>query len=111
MSKALLRVPSEIINVSSFRPSQKSIVATSGKYTHGLARVTAQFPRKYRFSSSWYIQLISSLAGDYTVIVSAFEPQQTGPYTLTIDSFARFSVAAIAQEGAGMYRKTVKGTW
>ncbi|KAE9408723.1 hypothetical protein BT96DRAFT_807713, partial [Gymnopus androsaceus JB14] len=93
-------------------PSQKSIAATSGRYTHGLARVTTQLSRKCYFILRLVHSAYSlSLAGDYTVIVSAFEPHQTGPYTLAVNSFARFSVAAIPQEGAGMYRKTIKGTW
>ncbi|KAF9073543.1 hypothetical protein BDP27DRAFT_1390928 [Rhodocollybia butyracea] len=75
-------------------PSQKNIVATSGKYTHGLAQVTA---------------LLSP--GNYSVIISAFEPYQSGPYTLNVQSFAKFDIKAIPQEGAGMYRKAAKGAW
>ncbi|KIK69012.1 hypothetical protein GYMLUDRAFT_53518 [Collybiopsis luxurians FD-317 M1] len=75
-------------------PSQKNIVATSGVYTRGLARVTTQLS-----------------PGHYSVIISAFEPSQTGSYTLTVNSFAEFDIGVIPQEGAGMYRKTVKGAW
>ncbi|KAF5383408.1 hypothetical protein D9757_006162 [Collybiopsis confluens] len=82
------------IQLICFRPSQKNITATSGMYTYGLARVTTQLA-----------------PGDYTVIISAFEPFQTGAYTLTVNSFAQFDMSTIPQEGAGMYRKTAKGSW
>ncbi|KAJ4483777.1 hypothetical protein J3R30DRAFT_3284463 [Lentinula aciculospora] len=75
-------------------PAPKSVVATSGSYAHGLARLTEQL-----------------LPGDYSIIVSTFEPQQTGAFSLSVNSFASFDVTPIPQEGAGMYRKTVKGMW
>ncbi|KAJ3709385.1 hypothetical protein C8R42DRAFT_693068 [Lentinula raphanica] len=75
-------------------PAQKSIAATSGSYTHGLARLTAQLA-----------------PGDYTIIISTFEPYQSGSFSLSVNSFASFDIVSIPQEGAGMYRKTVKGTW
>ncbi|KAJ3715961.1 hypothetical protein DFJ43DRAFT_1126860 [Lentinula guzmanii] len=75
-------------------PAQKSIAATSGSYTHGLARLTTQLA-----------------PGDYSIIISTFEPYQTGPFSLTVNSFASFDVTPIPQEGAGMYRRTVKGIW
>ncbi|KAJ3824781.1 hypothetical protein F5880DRAFT_1479544, partial [Lentinula raphanica] len=79
-------------------PAQKSIAATSGSYTHGLARLTAQLARNV-------------IAGDYTIIISTFEPYQSGSFSLSVNSFASFDIVSIPQEGAGMYRKTVKGTW
>jgi hypothetical protein len=50
-------------------------------------------------------------AGDYTVILSAFEPDQTGKFTLKVESTSRFELKSIPQEGAGMYVKTVRGEW
>lgn len=51
-------------------------------------------------------------AGDYTVILSAFEPQiHLGPFTLSVDSSRRFDLTAIPQEGAGMYARVSKGEW
>jgi len=50
-------------------------------------------------------------AGDYTVLVSAFEPHHMGPFSLRVESSHSFDVNAIPQEGAGMYSKTVRGAW
>ncbi|KIK39167.1 hypothetical protein CY34DRAFT_770204 [Suillus luteus UH-Slu-Lm8-n1] len=74
--------------------SQKEVVAHSGPYTYGHARVAAHLA-----------------PGDYTVILSAFEPDQTGKFTLKVESPTRFEIKAIPQEGAGMYVKTVRGEW
>ncbi|KAJ3986206.1 hypothetical protein F5890DRAFT_1572426 [Lentinula detonsa] len=53
----------------------------------------------------------NGFSGDYSIIISTFEPYQTGPFSLTVNSFASFDVTPIPQEGAGMYRRTVKGIW
>ncbi|KAG2740037.1 cysteine proteinase, partial [Suillus brevipes Sb2] len=74
--------------------SQKEVVAHSGPYTYGHARVAAHLP-----------------PGDYTVVLSAFELDQTGKFTLKVESPSRFEIKAIPQEGAGMYVKTVRGEW
>ncbi|KAG1772088.1 hypothetical protein EDD22DRAFT_1021042, partial [Suillus occidentalis] len=74
--------------------SQKEVVAHSGPYTYGHARVAAHLA-----------------PGDYTVVLSAFEPDQTGKFTLKVESPSRFEIKAIPQEGAGMYVKTVRGEW
>ncbi|KAG1781967.1 hypothetical protein EV702DRAFT_1192623 [Suillus placidus] len=74
--------------------SQKEVVAHSGPYTYGHARVAAHLA-----------------PGDYTVVLSAFEPDQTGKFTLKVESPSQFEIKAIPQEGAGMYVKTVRGEW
>lgn len=55
--------------------------------------------------------IIFITAGDYTVILSAFEPRHMGPYTIRVESSHRFDFKAIPQEGAGMYTKTIRGSW
>lgn len=51
-------------------------------------------------------------AGDYTMILSAFEPQiHLGQFTLKIESSRQFDLASIPQEGAGMYVRVSKGEW
>lgn len=50
-------------------------------------------------------------AGDYTLIVSAFEPYHTGPYTLRVECSTPFDVKSIPQEGSGLRTKVVKDTW
>ncbi|KAG2142326.1 uncharacterized protein EDB93DRAFT_1158574 [Suillus bovinus] len=74
--------------------SQKEVVAHSGPYTYGHARVAAHLA-----------------PGDYTVVLSAYEPDQMGKFTLKVESPARFEIKAIPQEGAGMYVKTIRGKW
>ncbi|KIK34500.1 hypothetical protein CY34DRAFT_786313 [Suillus luteus UH-Slu-Lm8-n1] len=74
--------------------SQKEMVAHSGPYTYGHARVGAHLA-----------------PGDYTVVLSAFELDQTGKFTLKVESPSPFEIEAIPQEGAGMYVKTVRGEW
>lgn len=49
--------------------------------------------------------------GDYTLILSAFEPRHIGPLTLRVESSYRFDLKAIPQEGAGMYSKIIRGSW
>ncbi|KAI0821140.1 hypothetical protein BC629DRAFT_1435043 [Irpex lacteus] len=47
--------------------------------------------------------------GDYTVIVSAFEPRQTGPFSLKINCSTRIEVTPIPQEGSGMTADSAAG--
>ncbi|KAI0691496.1 hypothetical protein BC835DRAFT_1431695, partial [Cytidiella melzeri] len=49
--------------------------------------------------------------GDYTVIVSALEPRQTGPFSLKVDSSTRIELTPIPQEGSGMFSKLIRGSW
>ncbi|EEB93679.1 hypothetical protein MPER_07629 [Moniliophthora perniciosa FA553] len=75
-------------------PTEKDIVATSGRYSYGLARVTVRLA-----------------PGDYNIIVSAFEPYHTGEYTLNVASSSKLDIKSILQEGAGMFSKTIRGLW
>ncbi|KIJ25539.1 hypothetical protein M422DRAFT_273504 [Sphaerobolus stellatus SS14] len=49
--------------------------------------------------------------GQYTLIVSAFEPRQIGTYELSFKSLRAFDIEPLPTEGAGMYPKTILGTW
>ncbi|KAF9268466.1 cysteine proteinase [Marasmius fiardii PR-910] len=76
-------------------PSEKDVVATSGPYTYGVARILTQL-----------------LPGDYNVIVSIFEPGQLGDFKLNVASSLRFDLTSVLQEGAGLYPGRVrKGVW
>ncbi|KAJ7350713.1 hypothetical protein DFH08DRAFT_115762 [Mycena albidolilacea] len=77
-----------------FELAQKDLAATSGAYSYGLARLTKPLQ-----------------AGDYTIILSAFEPNQFGAFSLQVESSLAFDLKPIPQEGAGMYAKTVRGAW
>jgi len=74
--------------------TQNEVALSSGAYSYGLVRATRTLP-----------------VGDYTVIVSAFEPRHVGPFMLRIESSHRFDLKPISQEGAGMYHKVISGTW
>ena len=50
-------------------------------------------------------------AGSHTLIVSSFEPSQTGKYDLSIECDQPISIRTIPQEGAGMFSRTVSRTW
>ncbi|KAI9465176.1 hypothetical protein BJY52DRAFT_668504 [Lactarius psammicola] len=73
---------------------QSDIVATSGAYTYGFARLLADLPQ-----------------GDFTLAVSAFSPTHRGDFSLLVRSSRRVEVEPIPQEGAGMFSKTVRGEW
>jgi hypothetical protein len=50
-------------------------------------------------------------AGYYTLVVSTFEPQMHSNFSLTVECSHRFDLEALPLEGAGMFLKTIKGTW
>ncbi|KAJ7736872.1 hypothetical protein B0H16DRAFT_1572895 [Mycena metata] len=77
-----------------FDLTQKDLATTSGAYSYGLARLTKPLQ-----------------AGDYTIILSAFEPNQLGTFSFEMESSLAFDLKAIPQEGAGMYAKTKSGAW
>ncbi|KAF8841696.1 cysteine proteinase [Paxillus ammoniavirescens] len=75
--------------------AQKEVVISSGAYTYGHARAAANMA-----------------PGDYTVVLSAFEPQiHLGSFTLKVECSHRIDLTAIPQEGAGMYSRVTKGEW
>ena len=41
------------------------------------------------------------IAGDYTLVVSAFEPRHSGKFALRLECSERFELTPITQEGAG----------
>ncbi|KIK22314.1 hypothetical protein PISMIDRAFT_102567, partial [Pisolithus microcarpus 441] len=75
--------------------AQREVVATSGAYAYGYARAFANLS-----------------SGDYTVILSAFDPQvHLGAFTLRVESSRKFLLEPIPQEGAGMYARVTRGEW
>ncbi|WVQ94450.1 hypothetical protein IAU59_001529 [Kwoniella sp. CBS 9459] len=49
--------------------------------------------------------------GTYTLIVSAFEPGQTGPFSLAVEGTAPISIKPIPAEGAGMFSRVINDQW
>ncbi|KAI0645166.1 hypothetical protein C8Q79DRAFT_756199 [Trametes meyenii] len=70
------------------------LALSSGPYNHGYALASGQVP-----------------PGDYTLVVSAFEPRHTGRFDLRVESSDKFEITPVLQEGAGMFSKVVKGEW
>ncbi|KAI9511452.1 hypothetical protein F5148DRAFT_975182, partial [Russula earlei] len=77
-----------------FALTQSDIIATSGAYTYGFARLYADLPQ-----------------GDFTLVISAFLPTHLGEFSLLVCSTRWIEVDPIPQEGAGMFAKTIRGEW
>ncbi|KAF9420194.1 calpain 7, partial [Entomortierella beljakovae] len=73
----------------------KDIVAQSGEYRHGFC----------------YCEAPDLRPGQYTVVVSTYEPNQVGAYKLTMQSHVELALTPIPVEGAGMFKKILKGEW
>ncbi|KAF8589518.1 cysteine proteinase [Ramaria rubella] len=70
------------------------VVADTGDYSYGIAYGERDLK-----------------AGEYTLIVSSFEPRQQGAFELCLRSFRAFDLELLPAEGAGMYSKAIRGTW
>ncbi|KAG6828848.1 hypothetical protein H0H92_006607 [Tricholoma furcatifolium] len=90
---------------------KQELVASSGAYTYGMARVRKEISRESSNKPARKPSLSYMTAGDYTVILSAFEPHHMGPYSFKTDSSHSFDILPISQEGAGMYAKVIRGAW
>ncbi|KAG5646200.1 hypothetical protein DXG03_004026 [Asterophora parasitica] len=94
--------------------AESELTASSGAYSYGLARVRKEISRESDPNNQSRIYqrvLMLFAAGDYTVILSAFEPHHMGPYSLKVDSSQPFDLSPVPQEGAGMYTKIIRGAW
>lgn len=93
---------------------EQDVAASSGTYSYGHATVTRNLPREIYVSTrhgSNFSDLEFYIAGEYTVVLSSFDPAHQGRFSLHAQSSLRNSLALIPQEGAGMYTKTVRGEW
>ncbi|PCH36605.1 cysteine proteinase [Wolfiporia cocos MD-104 SS10] len=70
------------------------LAVSSGPYSYGFAHAAGDLP-----------------PGDYTLIVSSFEPQQLGQFKLRVESSLAFDLTPIPQEGAGMFSKVFRDAW
>ncbi|TFL06986.1 hypothetical protein BDV98DRAFT_557061 [Pterulicium gracile] len=77
-----------------FDLARKDIMVHSGAYSYGVARASGEIP-----------------PGAYTLVVSTFEAQQKGEFSLVVEGSHPFEIENIAQEGAGLYTHTTKGLW
>ncbi|KAJ8473861.1 hypothetical protein ONZ51_g7595 [Trametes cubensis] len=70
------------------------LALSSGPYSYGYALASGRVP-----------------PGDYTLVVSAFEPRHIGKFDLRVESSEKFEITPILREGAGMFSQTLKGQW
>lgn len=49
--------------------------------------------------------------GTYTLLVSSWEREQVGTYSLLAESSAPVTLSPIPQEGAGMFARSIQGRW
>ncbi|CAG8544795.1 17552_t:CDS:10 [Acaulospora colombiana] len=49
--------------------------------------------------------------GDYTIVVSTYDPDMIGDFTLTVASNITFKVTPLPPEGAGLFKRTIQGEW
>ncbi|KAL1918488.1 uncharacterized protein VTP21DRAFT_3148 [Calcarisporiella thermophila] len=75
--------------------STRDILAQSGDYRHGFC----------------YCELKDIKPGDYTIVLSTFEPGMVGGFILSIESTLKFTTSVIPLEGAGMFKQIIKGEW
>lgn len=50
-------------------------------------------------------------AGIYTLVVSLYEPGWTGDFSLLVESSLPLTVTPIPQEGAGLFQRSLTGSW
>lgn len=94
VGRSLLSISQGLLLTMTFRLSDQDTIASSGAYTYGSARISEDMA-----------------PGDSTIVVSAFDPQYLGPFTLKVDCTFPFDLVPIPQEGAGMYDKAIRGSW
>lgn len=70
-------------------------MVASGAYSYGMA----------------YCDISDLDAGVYTVLVSSYEQDDTGPFSLSVESSSPISLSPIPAEGAGMFSRSVSGKW
>ncbi|KAH6910301.1 hypothetical protein BKA70DRAFT_1272694 [Coprinopsis sp. MPI-PUGE-AT-0042] len=74
---------------------ERDIIATSGPYSYGHAKISSKIA-----------------PGEYVLVVSSFQPEATGSFNFKVESMhSPFELTSIPQEGAGMYAKTITGSW
>ncbi|WVQ83588.1 hypothetical protein IAT38_005729 [Cryptococcus sp. DSM 104549] len=78
-----------------FDLSEDMVLADTGAYSFGMA----------------YCDIPDIKPGTYTMIVSAFDPGKTGPYSVAIGATAPVSISPIPAEGSGMFSRVVHGRW
>ncbi|RSH94436.1 cysteine protease [Saitozyma podzolica] len=88
-----------------FDASDDAMIADSGAYSYGLAYVDVPSLEQAKLHVHSYI------AGTYTLVISAFEPGQTGQFVLDVESSAAVTISPIPAEGAGMFARSIEGVW
>lgn len=86
------------------------MVLSSGTYRYGVAYAEKDVQGTFTVVvSGTCINMYA--VGDYTIVVSSFNPKELGAFALTVESSVSFTLEPIPQEGAGMYSTTLRGAW
>ncbi len=97
------------------RLGHNDLALSSGPYSYGYANAFGHIPRTSPSIASIIPHLtpgpIPYAAGDYTLVVSAFEPRHIGKFALKVECSDRFDLTPILQEGAGMFSKVIRDEW
>ncbi|PWZ01337.1 cysteine proteinase [Testicularia cyperi] len=88
--------------------SEGDVILSSGSYNHGLA-IASSCSSSAAGSPGAMDKALDP--GTYTVILSTFEPDTLGTFALTLESTCPVTLRSIPQEGAGMYHRTIRGSW
>lgn len=92
---------------------QGDIQIDSGAYAYGVVTGEGKLRRKATES----MPIVEGAdprelsAGEYTLILSTFNPGQQSPFTCIVEADLPFTLEPIPAEGAGMFSKVVKGQW
>lgn len=86
------------------------MVADTGAYSYGFA-YGEQHLKGLHLTLVICTYLTEPPAGEYTLIVSSFEPRQQGAFELSLNSLRPFDLVLLPAEGAGMFTKTIRGAW
>ena len=99
------------------RLGHNDLALSSGPYSYGYANAFGHVPRMSISSASapnapsLTMGRGPYIAGDYTLVVSAFEPHHIGKFSLKLECSDRFDLTPILQEGAGMFSKVIRDEW
>ncbi|KAG2137312.1 hypothetical protein BD769DRAFT_1437574 [Suillus cothurnatus] len=99
-------------STSADKHSKTQVILTAQSTRDMSLNVTAVWSQGERISELSQKEVVAHsglIPGDYTIILSAYEPDQTGKYTLKVESPSRFEMKSIPQEAQECMSKPCVG--